>query len=515
MTSTSTRSILRTGALVAALVGVRPVAGATSTSTSTSAATPPAPTAAGSPAQAAAAALSRAIERHKAGDLQGAVAAYRESLRLYPTAEAGSNLGAALAALGRYGEAIDAYRGALALAPDDGRIRYNLALAYYKSADLPRAAEELQALHARAPDDERATLLLADCRLQLGDPTAVEALLRPLAVGQPENRAVTYLLGMALVRSGKVDEGQQLVDKLVRDGDSPEAQYLVGSAAFMAGDYPRAAERFAAALALNPKLPSLRSYYGRALLFTGDADGAEKALRDALADDPNDYDSAYYLGSILQTLGRAAEARPFAEKALRLRPPSREAKELLAALDAPEKAAAPVDPVSPLIGHPAPDVVLHGTDGKDFRLSSLRGRPLVLMIGSYTCPQLRNGAPEVNRLHAEYEDRARFLLAYIREAHPAGDGWQSTVNVRENVSLPEARSLEERGEHAAECRRELKIPYEAALDGMDGQVEAAFTAFPSRVFVIDRSGTVTFSSALDAEGFRPKALRAAIEAVAR
>ena len=137
------------------------------------------------------------------------------------------------------------------------------------------------------------------------------------------------------------------------------------------------------------------------------------------------------------------------------------------------------------------------------------------MIGSYTCPQLRNGAPEVNRLYDEYEGRARFLLAYIREAHPAGDGWQSTINARENVSLPEARSLEERGTHAAVCRRELKIPYEAALDGMDGQVEAAFAAFPSRVFVIDRAGKVTFSSALDTERFRPKALRAAIEAVAR
>lgn len=510
MTSPSTRSILRTGALVAALAGVGPVTGATSTSAPTQAAT-----AAPTLAEDAAAALSRAVSLHKAGDLTGAVAAYRDSLRLQPTAEAGSNLGAALAALGRYPEAIEAYRGALALAPADGRIRYNLALAYYKSADLPRAAEELQAVHARQPEDARATLLLADCRLQLGEPAAVEELLRPLAAAQPDNRAVTYLLGMALVRSGKVDEGQQLVDRLVRDGDSPEAQYLVGSAAFMAGDYPRAVERFAAALARDPKLPSLRSYYGRALLFTGDADGAERAFRDALADDPNDYESAYFLGSILQTRGRPAEARPFAEKAARLRPQSKQAKDLLAALDAPGKADAPVDPVSPLVGHPAPDVLLHGADGKTFRLSSLRGRPLVLLIGSYSCPQLRNGAPEVNRLHGEYGDRARFLFAYIREAHPAGDGWQSTINARENVNLPEAKTLAERAEHAAVCRRELKIPYDAALDGLDGKLEAAFSAFPSRVFVIDRSGRVTFSSALDVEGFRPKALRAAIEAVAR
>jgi hypothetical protein len=137
------------------------------------------------------------------------------------------------------------------------------------------------------------------------------------------------------------------------------------------------------------------------------------------------------------------------------------------------------------------------------------------MIGSYTCPQLRHGAPEVNRLHGEFKDRVRFLLAYIREAHPAGEGWQSTVNERDAVALPEAQTLAERGEHAAVCRRELAIPYDAALDGMDGALEGAFAAFPSRVFVIDRAGTVTFSSALDVQGFRPQALRAAIAAVAR
>jgi tetratricopeptide (TPR) repeat protein len=460
----------------------------------------------------AGAALARAVSLHKAGDLESAVAAYRESLRLRPTAEAGSNLGAALAALGRYREAIEAYRGALALAPEDGRIRYNLALAYYKSGDLPRTVEELQAVRSRVPNDPRATLLLADCRLQLGDPAAVEELLRPLAATEPDNRAVTYLLGMALVRGGKVAEGQGLIDRLLRDGDSPEAQYLVGSAAFVAGDYPRAVERFAAALAANPKLPSLRSYYGRALLFTGDPDGAERALREALAEDPNDYEAAYFLGSILETRGRRAEARPFVETARRLRPQSTEAEKLLAALDAPETDAAAVDPASPIVGHQAPDVVLRRSDGTSFPLSALRGRPLVLVVGSYTCPQLRSGAPEVNRLHEEFKDRVRFLLGYIREAHPAGEGWQSTVNARDNVSLPEAKTLAERGEHAALCRRALAIPYEAALDGLDGGLETAFGAFPSRVFVIDREGMVTFSSALDVEGFRPKALQAAIEA---
>ena len=466
------------------------------------------------PPEDAGAALARAVALHQAGNLEEAVAAYRESLALAPSVEARSNLGAALAALGRYGEAIEAYRGALAMAPGDGRIRYNLALAYYKSADLSRAAEELAALHAAQPGHLRATLLLADCRLQLGEPAAVEELLRPLRASRPDDRAVTYLLGMALVRGGKVEEGQKLVETLMQNGDSAEAQYLVGSAAFMAGDYPRAVERFSSALQKNPRLPSLRSYYGRALLFTGDADGAEQAFREALAESPNDYEASYFLGSVLATRGRPGDARPFVERAVELRPQSAPAKDLLASLDAPTKAAPPQD-VSPLVGHPAPDVVLYRPDGRSFPLSSLRGRPLVLVLGSYTCPQLRNGVPEVVRLYERYGSRARFLLAYMREAHPDGEAWQSTINRREGIRLPEARSLPERAEHAALCRKRLEIPFETALDGLDGKAEAAFSAFPSRVFVIDAAGTVTFSSALDVESFRPEALEAAIAAALR
>jgi tetratricopeptide (TPR) repeat protein len=470
--------------------------------------------AAAPPIEDARAVLARAVALHQKGDLEGAVAAYRESLAVAPSVEGRSNLGAALAALGRYEEAIEAYRGALAMAPEDVRIRYNLALAHYKSADLPSAAEELEALRARHHDDLRATLLLADCRLQMGDPAAVEELLRPLAASRPDDPAVTYLLGMALVRGGKAEEGQRLVDTLMRDGDSAEAQYLVGSAAFMAGDYPQAVERFSRALEKDPGLPSLRSYYGRALLFTGDADGAEPAFRAALEASPNDYEANYFLGSVLATRGRPEEARPFVERAAQLRPQSEQAKELLVSLDRPATATTPAD-VPPLVGQPAPDVELLRPDGTALRLSSLRGRPLVLVLGSYTCPQLRHGVPAVNRLHGRYGDRARFLLAYLREAHPAAEAWESTINKREGVSLPEATSVAERVEHAALCRGKLEIPYEAVVDGLDGKAEAAFSAFPSRVFVIDAGGTVTFSSALDVESFREEALEAALAATTR
>ena len=401
--------------------------------------------AAAPPPEDAAAALARAVALHQAGDLEGAVAAYRESLRLGPTAEAGSNLGAALAALGRYQEAIEAYRGALA-AGAAGRPHPLQPRARVLQVGGPaaRGGGAARRCTREQPDDARATLLLADCRLQLGEPAAVEALLRPLAAARPDDRAVTYLLGMALVRGGKVEEGQRLVETLIRDGDSAEAQYLVGSAAFMAGDYPQAVERFSrGARRRTRSCPSLRSYYGRALLFTGDADGAERAFREALADDPNDYEANYFLGSILETRGRPEEARPVRG----------EGRAPAAAVGRGEGRSSPrsTRPEAPRrpstrsrrsSATPRPTSSLQRRRRPRASASpSLRGRPLVLMVGSYTCPQLRHGAPEVNRLYERHEATARLPAGLHPRGAPRRRGVAEHDQPREGVSLPEARSL--------------------------------------------------------------------------
>ena len=450
-----------------------------------------------------------------AADLENALRAYLAHLAREPgDVKVRSNLGAVLAALGRYGEAIEAYKEALALAPADPVVRMNLALAYYKSADIPRAAEQLDALHREQPDDPRTTLLLADCRLRLGEYDTVVGLLRPVESADPENQAVLYMLGMALIRSGMPEEGQLRVERLMRGGDTAEAHYLLGAASFMSGEYPRALQDFSKALALDPHLPSLRSYYGQALLFTGDPEGAERVLREALAADPNDYEANYYLASILAVRKQPAEARPLAEHALQLRPGSRDARKLLAELDQPGGTAPPPD-ASPLFGKAAPDVELRRPEGGTFRLSSLRGQPVLLAFGSYTCPQFRHGVVVLNGLHGRFGERVKFVLVYIREAHPQGESWQSTINEREGISLPEARIEKERVAHATLARQRLGIPYEVTVDGMDGLLESAFGAFPSHAFLVDATGKVVFATALDEGSLQPTALESALEAALR
>jgi tetratricopeptide (TPR) repeat protein len=451
-------------------------------------------------------ALDRALQLHRSGDYPGAAREYQACLASgQDRPDIRSNLGAVLVQLGRYEDAIGQYQAALKVAAPEiaQRLRFNLALAYYKSFQIPEAAAELETLHRAEPADLKLALLLADCRLRTGEFQSAIDILTPFEAAHSGDPALDYVLGMALLRSGRVADGQSRVDRILRQGDSAEGRFLLGTAMFTAGNYPGAVSEFAKAAAINPDVPALQSYYGQALLFTGDADGAIAAFRKELAANPNDFDANFQLASILSHRGNSAEARPLLERAARLRPASPEAREALAhgfSADRP-----PAGDPGVATGSMAPPVA--GLD-----LLHLK-KPVVLVFGSYTCPKLRSSAAEIKRLAAKYGDRVDFRLVYIREAHPQGGAeaeWQSTINTKEVIVLPPARTIQEKKEHAALCVRKLELGFPAVTDSMDGAAESAYQAWPSRLYLIGRDGKVSFQTRLGELDFRPVELEAAI-----
>jgi tetratricopeptide (TPR) repeat protein len=508
----------------------------------------------------------RAMELQQSGQYAAAADAYRALLKLAPNEVAAHvNFGVVLVNLGRYDDAIAEYEAAGKLLPGDPRIALNLALAYEKSGRLQEAEKRFASLHSTIPQDDKVTMLLADCRLQMGEDDGVIELLQPLETRNPDDLGLAYMLGMALLHKQRIKEGQALLDRILRHGDTAEARFLLGTRMFESGDFPAAVKELASAIELNPNLPQLQSLYGRALLTTGDPDAAAKAFRTALSENPNDYASNLGLGQILLVRKEYKDAAALLQRALALRPQSAEASLALAgalsglrqfggarphaeaaaaampgsaeahrtllsvygglhltveanreqktlqALTSAAQAATP----GPKLNERAPDFELaEAASSQKISLRSYRGKsPVVLVFGSYSCPNLRSAADALKSMHERYRARVPFLLVYIREAH-TGNDWQSTRNQREAVNIGPAATMPEKEQHAAMCSRKLHFTFPAVVDGMDGKVEAAYGAWPSRAFVIGSDGRVMYSTRLTELDFHADEMDAVLRRLA-
>lgn len=267
--------------------------------------------------------LQRALALQQAGRLAEAAAVYEEFLQLHsPIPEVWSNLGAAYAGLGDLEQAVYAYRQALQLAPSNRQIRLNLCLAYYKMAEFGSAETCLLELPA-ARTELRLALLLADIRFRQADYDSVLELLAPFR-DRLEEDSVSYLLGTALIRTERIQEGQVFVDRILRHGDSAAARFMLGTARMLGGDLNGAVTELQVALVLDPHLPGAHNMLGRAFLSQKRHGEAAAEFRSELERDANDFDANFFLGSLLHEEGNNEEALPLLKKAMKLRPASAE-----------------------------------------------------------------------------------------------------------------------------------------------------------------------------------------------
>jgi Iodothyronine deiodinase/EF hand len=158
----------------------------------------------------------------------------------------------------------------------------------------------------------------------------------------------------------------------------------------------------------------------------------------------------------------------------------------------------------PAVGEHAPDFTLRTVDGKQEVVLSerFRKRPVVLIFGNFTCGPFRMQAGNVEKLYRRYQDRAEFLMIYVREAHPT-DGWHMPGNDRYGVTLPQPRSYTERVGVAQTCQKTLAFGMPFLVDSIDDMVGGAYSGMPSRLYVIDTEGKVAYKSGRGPFGFKP------------
>jgi tetratricopeptide (TPR) repeat protein len=258
-----------------------------------------------------------AMAHHREGRFAEAITEYQPR-----NVEIRSNLGAALAHEGRYEEAIAQYRQALAIDGARAPVRLNLAMALYKAFELADAARELEVVVRSLGDNKNARLLLADCYLRMGQFKKVVETMAPLEPSAAQDRAVSYLIGMALILDEQPGRGQVFIDHILRDGDSAEARLLMGVTRLMASEPAAARDDFTRAVELNPGLPSAHASLGQALMQLGDADRALVEFEKELESNPNDYDANLYAGVMLRQRQQYPEAMKRFRRALSVRPGS-------------------------------------------------------------------------------------------------------------------------------------------------------------------------------------------------
>lgn len=165
----------------------------------------------------------------------------------------------------------------------------------------------------------------------------------------------------------------------------------------------------------------------------------------------------------------------------------------------------------PHLDQPAPDFELSPLGGGDpIRLSDRIGKkPVVLVFGNFTCGPFRSMYPAVEAVKVRQQDKADFLMVYVREAHPT-DGWAMKSNEKIGVVVAQPTSLSERVAVAEQCAAKLNPTMPLLVDDIADTVGNAYSGMPARLYVIDTHGNVAYKSGRGPFGFKPEEMEQAL-----
>ncbi len=167
----------------------------------------------------------------------------------------------------------------------------------------------------------------------------------------------------------------------------------------------------------------------------------------------------------------------------------------------------------PKVGDRAPDFTLETVEGdQEIQLSEYQselGKPVVLILGNFTCGPFRSQAGNIEKLVERYRDRAGFLMVYIREAHPT-DGWHMFDNYFRGYTFAQPTTFDRRVELARTCQQTLDFEIPILVDPLDDPIGSQYSGMPARLYLIDSDGVVAFKSGRGPFGFKVKELEQAL-----
>ncbi len=266
--------------------------------------------------------LRRAIEHHRAGDLEGAAALYHTVLQQNPEQpDALSMLGVLLLQRGDPASAIDLIGKALALQPENAAAHANIGRAFQAVGRLEEAAAALRRATELQPEAAESWDALGSALQAMGDAAGAEQAYCTALARNPDLAASHNNLGGLYRQAGRLADAEQ---HLTRANTLLQGHPVVlSNLATLRLDEGRAGEAEALlrqALQRNPQDGEAHNNLGNALLALGRPEDAAASYAAAIPLLPGVPEPASNLGAALVETGHFAAALPRFEAALAIRP---------------------------------------------------------------------------------------------------------------------------------------------------------------------------------------------------
>jgi Iodothyronine deiodinase len=113
----------------------------------------------------------------------------------------------------------------------------------------------------------------------------------------------------------------------------------------------------------------------------------------------------------------------------------------------------------------------------------------------------------VVQIYNDYKEYVDFLTVYVREAHPT-DEWQMKSNVKEDVCYAQPKTLAQRVAIANDFIKRYSYPIEFGIDDMTNAADAAYSAWPERLYIVDEQGRIAYRGGMGPFHYAPDEVRA-------
>ena len=117
---------------------------------------------------------------------------------------------------------------------------------------------------------------------------------------------------------------------------------------------------------------------------------------------------------------------------------------------------------------------------------------------------------DLEQLRKDFQNQAEFLLVYVKEAHPE-DEWRSAGNTKQGILFKQPTTIEERLDIARAFIGKMDVETRTLVDDIANTAEELYAAWPERIYVIDRGGTIIYKGGIGPYFFDPDEVREFLE----